>query len=225
MALLSRLAAFIAATVLLVPAAIAQARQPAPPNEFNSQYVLAAQPPRVGQPAPQFTATDSQGQSHSLSRYRGQYVVLEWHNQGCPYTRKHYVSGNMQDLQREWTAKGVAWFTVISSAPGEQGYVTHAQENAYLKRMHAEPTAVLMDSAGKLGRLYGAKTTPEMYVIDPEGMLIYEGAIDDRPTPDVSDIKGADNYVDDALSQSMSHQSIARPYTRPYGCSVKYRDD
>jgi peroxiredoxin len=211
MASLSPLAAFIVATALLVPAAIAQVRQPAPPDEFNSQYVLAAQAPRVGRPAPQFTAADPQGQSHSLSRYRGQYVVLEWHNQGCPYTRKHYVSGDMQDLQREWTAKGVAWFTVISSAPGEQGYVTNAQENAYLKRMHAEPTAVLMDPAGKLGRLYGAKTTPEMFVIDPEGTLIYEGAIDNRPTPDISDIKGADNYVDDALSKSMSRSRSPGP--------------
>jgi peroxiredoxin len=222
MASLSRLAGSLALAAFLIPAAMAQERQPAPPNEFNSQYVLAAEAPRVGQAAPQFTATDSQGQSHALSRYRGQYVVLEWHNQGCPYTRKHYVSGNMQDLQREWTAKGVVWFTVISSAPGEQGYVTDAQENAYLKRMHADPTAVLMDPAGKLGRLYDAKTTPEMYVIDPEGTLIYEGAIDDRPTPDLSDIKGADNYVDDALMESMSHKPVAVPYTRPYGCSVKY---
>ena len=107
----------------------------------------------VGAPAPEFTATDSHGQSHSLDQYRGKYVVLEWHNQGCPYTRKHYISGNMQSLQREWTAKGVIWFTVISSAPGQQGYVTDTQENAYLAQMHADPTAVLMDSEGKLGHL------------------------------------------------------------------------
>jgi peroxiredoxin len=128
-----------------------------------------AQAPRVGAPAPQFTATDSHGQSHALDQYRGKYVVLEWHNQGCPYTRKHYESGNMQALQKEWTAKGVVWFTVISSAPGEQGSVTNAEENAYVDRMHADPTAVLMDSNGKLGKLYDAKTTPEMYVIDPAG--------------------------------------------------------
>lgn len=176
----------------------------------------------VGSPAPQFTATDSSGQSHALSEYRGKYVVLEWHNQGCPYTRKHYISGNMQSLQKEWTAKGVVWFTVISSAPGEQGYVTDAQENEYLARMHADPTAVLMDPGGKLGRLYGARTTPEMYVIDPEGKLIYEGAIDNRPTPDISDIKGADNYVTDALSEAMAGKQVAVSYTRSYGCSVKY---
>lgn len=183
-----------------------------------------AQAPRVGAYAPAFTATDSHGQSHSLDEYHGKYVVLEWHNQGCPYTRKHYVSGNMQALQKEWTAKGVVWFTVISSAPGEQGYVTSAEENEYLARMHAGPTAVLMDPAGKLGRLYDAKTTPEMYVIDPQGRLIYEGAIDNRPTPDVDDIKGADNYLNDALTEAMAGRPVTHPYTRPYGCSVKYAD-
>ncbi len=137
----------------------------------------------VGSPAPEFTATDSHGQTHSLSEYRGKFVVLEWHNHDCPYTKKHYASGNMQSLQKEWTAKGVVWFTVISSAPGQQGYVTDAEENAYLEQMHAAPTAVLMDPEGKLGHLFSAKTTPEMYVIDPEGKLIYEGAIDDRLRP------------------------------------------
>ena len=176
----------------------------------------------VGSPAPAFTATDSHGQAHTLNQYRGKYVVLEWHNQGCPYTHKHYVSGNMQSLQKEWTAKGVVWFTVISSAPGKQGYVTDSEENAYLAEMHADPTAVLMDPEGKLGRLYGAKTTPEMYVIDPQGKLIYEGAIDDHPTPDVSDIKGADNYLNDALSEAMAGKPVAHAYRRPYGCSVKY---
>ncbi|MGA3033450.1 MAG: redoxin domain-containing protein [Terracidiphilus sp.] len=178
----------------------------------------------VGSPAPNFTATDSHGQSHSLDQYRGKYVVLEWHNQGCPYTKKHYVSGNMQSLQKEWTAKGVVWFTVISSAQGEQGYVTDAQENVYLAQMHADPTAVLMDSGGRLGHLYGAKTTPEMYVIDPNGKLVYEGAIDDRPTPDPSDIKGADNYLNDALTEAMAGKPVAKSYTRSYGCSVKYAD-
>jgi hypothetical protein len=179
---------------------------------------------RVGSQAPAFTATDSKGQTVSLDQLRGKYVVLEWHNQGCLFTRKHYVSGNMQALQKEWTAKGVEWFTVISSAPGTQGYVTASQENDYLARMHAAPTAALLDPDGKVGRLYNAKTTPEMYVIDPGGKLIYEGAIDNRPTPDVEDIKGADNYVSDALTEAMTGKSIATPYTRPYGCSVKYSD-
>jgi peroxiredoxin len=178
----------------------------------------------VGSPAPGFTATDSHGASHSLDQYRGKFVVLEWHNQGCPYTKKHYDSGNMQQLQKEWTGKGVVWFTVISSAHGEQGFVSDAQENAYLAQMHADPTAVLMDSDGRLGHLYGAKTTPEMYVIDPNGKLIYEGAIDDRPTPDTSDIKGADNYLSDALTAGMAGKPVLKSYTRPYGCSVKYAD-
>lgn len=183
-----------------------------------------AQEVRVGAPAPGFTASDSHGQAHTLAAYHGKYVVLEWHNQGCPYTKKHYVSGNMQALQKEWTAKGVVWFTVISSAPGKQGYLTDDEENAYLAHMHAAPTAVLMDAEGKLGHLYNAKTTPEMYVIDPEGKLIYEGAIDDRPTPDAADIKGADNYLSDALTAAMAGKPVAHPYTRSYGCSVKYAE-
>jgi hypothetical protein len=151
-------------------------------------------------------------------------VVLEWHNQGCPYTRKQYVSGNMQALQKEWTAKGVVWFTVISSAPGQQGYMTPEQENAYVAMVHAAPTAVLLDAQGKVGRLYDAKTTPQMVVIDPAGKLIYDGAIDDRPTPDPNDIRGANNYVTDALTEAMAGKPVATPDTRPYGCSVKYAE-
>lgn len=183
-----------------------------------------AQDARVGAPAPQFTATDSRGETETLAQYRGKYVVLEWHNQGCPYTRKHYVSGNMQTLQKEWTGKGVVWFTVISSAPGQQGYVTASEENDYVAKMHAAPTAVLLDPEGKLGRLYSARTTPQMIVIDPSGKLIYDGAIDNRPTPDTEDIKGADNYLNDALSEAMAGNPIAVSFTRPYGCSVKYPD-
>jgi len=185
---------------------------------------INAQEVRVGAPAPAFTATDSHGQTETLSQYRGKYVVLEWHNQGCPFTRKHYVSGNMQALQKEWTAKGVVWFTVISSAPGKQGYVTPSEENAYLEQMHAAPTAVLMDADGKIGRLYSAKTTPQMIVIDPGGKVIYDGAIDDRPTPDPGDVRGARNYVSDALTASMAGKPVETAFTRPYGCSVKYPD-
>ncbi|HEY1896197.1 MAG TPA: redoxin domain-containing protein [Terracidiphilus sp.] len=185
---------------------------------------VRAQAVRVGSPAPAFTATDSEGRTQTLNQYRGKYVVLEWHNQGCPYTRKHYVSGNMQNLQKEWTAKGVVWLTVISSPPGAQGYVTPSQENAYVTQMHAAPTAVLLDSDGKVGRLYNAKTTPQMFVIDPEGKVIYAGAIDDKPTTDTDDIRGADNYVTDALTEAMAGKPIATPYTRSYGCSVKYRN-
>ena len=179
---------------------------------------------RVGNQAPVFTAVDSRGRTVALDQFRGKYVVLEWHNQGCPYTRKHYVSGNMQALQKEWTAKGVVWFTVISSAPGSQGYVTPFQENQYLSQMHAAPTAVLMDSDARIARLYNAKTTPQMIVIDPSGKVIYDGAIDNRPTSDPEDIKGADNYVSDALTASLAGKPVNPAFTRPYGCAVKYAE-
>jgi peroxiredoxin len=179
---------------------------------------------RVGEPAPDFTATDSNGQVHKLSQYAGKFVVLEWHNRGCPYTQKHYDTGNMQRLQREWTARGVIWLTVISSAPGKQGYVTAAEENAFLKQVNAAPTAVLLDPTGALGHLYGAKTTPQMFIINPQGVLIYNGAIDDRPTTDVADIKNAKNYVSAALTEALAGKPVSDPATRPYGCSVKYPD-
>ena len=187
-------------------------------------FTATAQTVRVGDPAPDFKSTDSNGKAESLDAFRGKYVVLEWHNQGCPFTKKHYVSGNMQSLQKEWTAKGVVWFTVISSAPGQQGYVTASEENSYLTKMHAAPTAVLLDANGSVGKMYSAKTTPQMVVIDPAGKVIYDGAIDDRPTPDPEDIKGAKNYLNEALSAAMAGKAVPTPYTRPYGCSVKYAD-
>jgi len=179
---------------------------------------------KVGEPAPEFTATDSNGNVHKLSAYRGKFVVLEWTNRGCPYTQKHYNSGNMQRLQKEWTAKGVIWLTVASSAPGKQGYVTAAEENAYLKQVNAAPTAVLLDPTGQLGHLYDAKTTPHIFIINPQGTLIYNGAIDDRPTTDVSDVNGAKNYVTAALNEAMAGKPVAVATSRPYGCSVKYPD-
>ncbi len=185
-------------------------------------FTVSAFALRPGETAPGFTATDSNGVQHSLDTYRGKYVVLEWHNNGCPYTEKHYNSGNMQALQKKWTARGVVWFTVISSAPGKQGHVTATEENAYLKKVHAVPTAALLDPKGTLGRLYAAKATPEMYVIDPQGSLIYRGAIDDHPTADESDIEISNNYVDSALTAAMEGKAVADPVTRPYGCSVKY---
>jgi peroxiredoxin len=179
---------------------------------------------KTGEPAPGFTSVDSNGKQQSLSTYKGKFVVLEWHNQGCPYTKKHYESGNMQKLQKEWTAKGVVWLTVISSAQGTQGFVTPTQENEYLKTMNAVPTAVLMDPGGTLGHLYGAKTTPQMFIIDPSGTLIYNGAIDDHPTSDKSDIPNSKNYVTAALTEATSGKPVTEAVTRPYGCSVKYKD-
>ena len=177
---------------------------------------------RVGAAAPNFVGTDSNGKTHQLRDYQGKVVVLEWHNQGCPYTKKHYESGNMQRLQKEWTAKGVVWLTVISSAPGEQGYVTAAQENDYLKKMNSTPTAVLLDPTGVIGHQYEAKTTPHMYIVDAKGALVYEGGIDDKATSDPSDIPGATNFVAAALKEVAAGKAVSTPVTRPYGCSVKY---
>ncbi len=177
---------------------------------------------KIGAAAPDFTASASNGKSYRLADFRGKFVVLEWHNNGCPYTRKHYESGNMQRLQKEWTGRGVIWFTVISSAPGTQGYVTADQENAYMSRMHAEPTAALLDASGDLGHMYDAKTTPHMIVINPAGNIIYDGAIDDHPTSDQSDIANSKNFVNEALTEAMAGKPVDTPVTRPYGCSVKY---
>lgn len=186
---------------------------------------LSAWAVKVGDPAPDFTGTDSTGQSHKLSEYRGKYVVLEWTNNGCPFTRKHYTSGNMQNLQKQWTAKGVVWLTVLSSAPGEQGYMSASAENAYIAKVNADPTAALLDPTGAIGHEYDAKTTPDMYVIDPAGKLIYAGAIDDHATTDPGDIAHSKNYVSEALTEAMSGHQVAITYTRPYGCSVKYQGD
>jgi hypothetical protein len=179
---------------------------------------------KVGDSAPDFTATASNGKTFRLADYRGKYVVLEWHNNGCPYVGKHYRSGNMQRLQKEWTAKGVVWFTILSSAPGQQGYVTAGEENSYLAKMQAAPTAALLDPSGDIGHLYDAKTSPQMVVINPQGVVIYDGAIDDKPTTDLSDVPGATNYVSLALEQSMAGKQVQTSATRPYGCSVKYGD-
>jgi peroxiredoxin len=180
---------------------------------------------RVGEAAPDFTGTDSNGKTQKLSEYRGKFVVLEWTNNGCPYTQKHYESGNMQALQKEWTGKGVVWLTVLSSASGQQGYMTAAEENAYMAKVHASPTAAILDASGTIGHEYGAKTTPHMFIIDPSGKLIYDGAIDDHPSTDPGDIKSSKNYVSAALTEAMAGRQVATSYTRPYGCSVKYQGE
>jgi len=189
--------------------------------------VLCAVPPvlsaaKVGEAAPEFTGTASNGKTFHLSDYRGKFVVLEWHNNGCPFVGKQYNSGNMQRLQKQWTGQGVTWFTILSSAPGQQGYATATAENDYLAKMQAAPTAALLDPAGVIGHLYGAKTSPQMVVINPQGVVIYDGAIDNKPTTDLSDIPGATNYVSLALAQAMAGKPVETPATRPYGCSVKY---
>ena len=177
---------------------------------------------KVGDPAPDFTATASNGKTVRLADYRGKFVILEWHNNGCPYVGKHYNSGNMQRLQKQWTSQGVVWLTILSSAPGKQGYVTASEENDYLAKEQAAPTAALLDTTGEIGHLYDAKTSPQMVVINPQGVVIYSGAIDDKPTTDLQDVQGATNYVSLALEQAMAGKPVQTPATRPYGCSVKY---
>jgi peroxiredoxin len=184
---------------------------------------LAAGVPKTGAPAPEFTATDLQGHERRLSEFKGKFVVLEWHNQGCPFVAKHYNSGNMQRLQKDLTGQGAVWLTVISSATGKQGFVTPDEEKAYLTQTHASPTAVLLDPDGKLGRLYGAKTTPHMFVIDDHGTLVYAGAIDDRPSTDVADVDGAKNYVRAAYEEAKAGKPVSVSTTASYGCSVKYK--
>ena len=163
---------------------------------------------KVGAAAPDFTGMASTGKTFRLSDYRGKYVVLEWHNNGCPYVRKQYNSGNMQQLQKQWTSQGVVWFTILSSAPGKQGYATAQEENDYLAKMQAAPTAALLDPAGQIGHLYDAKTSPQMVVINPQGVVIYDGAIDDKPTTDLNDVPGATNYVSLALQQAMAGKQV-----------------
>lgn len=179
---------------------------------------------KVGEAAPDFTASASNGKTFHLADFRGKYVVLEWHNNGCPYVRKHYNSGNMQRLQKQWTGVGVVWFTILSSAPGKQGYMTAGEENDYLTKMQAAPTAALLDPSGQIGHLYDAKTSPRMVVISPQGVVLYDGAIDDKPTTDLDDVPGAKNYVSLALQQALAGKQVETTSTRPYGCSVKYQE-
>jgi len=190
-----------------------------------ASYASAAgETSKVGQPAPAFTATDLHGKQVALSDFKGKYVVLEWHNQGCPFVKKHYDSGNMQKLQKELTGKGAVWLTVISSAPGAQGYVTPEQETKYLADKQASPTDVLFDPEGTIGHAYGAKTTPHMYVIDDKGVLIYAGAIDDKPSTDPDDVGTAKNFVRAAYDEASAGKPVSTASTAPYGCGVKYKN-
>lgn len=182
----------------------------------------AADVAKVGAPAPAFTAIDLNGKSRSLSEFKGKYVVLEWHNQGCPFVKKHYSSGNMQKLQKELTGKGAVWLSIISSAPGKQGFVTPDEEKAYLAEQKAAPSEVLFDPEGTVGKAYGAKTTPHMYVIDDKGVLVYAGAIDDNPSSDAADAATAKNYVRAAFDEASAGKSVTTATTAPYGCGVKY---
>jgi len=176
----------------------------------------------VGQPAPGFSLPDTHGVTQNLSDYRGKIVVLEWMNHECPYVRKHYESGNMQALQKEATAQDVVWLSIVSSAPGEQGHVSAAEANEIIAQTGAVATARLLDPEGATGRLYGAKTTPHMFIVDQGGVLVYAGAIDDSPSSNPKTIHNATNYVQVALADLAAGKPVAQAVTRPYGCSVKY---
>jgi peroxiredoxin len=182
----------------------------------------AADSPPVGSNAPEFSATDSKGKTHSLTDYKGKYVVLEWFNPECPFVKKHYGSGNMQKLQQNFTSKGVTWLTIDSSAPGKEGSLKPDEANKAIADLKAHSTALLLDADGKVGRTYGAKNTPHMFIINPEGKIIYEGAIDSKPTPNPDDIPSSTNYVKVALDESMAGKQVTTPSSRPYGCSIKY---
>jgi len=178
----------------------------------------------IGKTAPDFTLPDSHGKSHSLSDYAGKIVVLEWLNHGCPFVQKHYESGNMQKLQKTYKEKGVVWFSIISSAPGKQGYCTPEQAVEITREKSAVPTAVLLDPEGTVGKSYGAKTTPHMFIISKEGILVYNGAIDDIRSTNIDDVNKAQNYIQMALDELLAGKDVSVKTSQPYGCSVKYKN-
>ncbi len=183
---------------------------------------LATAAATVGQPAPNFTATDTSGKAVSLSDFKGKHVVLEWVNPGCPFVVKHYSSGNMQGTQKEAVSKGVVWLAISSTAPEASDYKKPTDLAGWMKSQKAAATATLMDDDGKVGKAYGARTTPHMYIVNPGGTLVYAGAIDNKPTSNAADIPGATNHVKQALAESLAGKPVTTASTRPYGCSVKY---
>ena len=178
----------------------------------------------MGSAAPDFSLTDATGKSHELSEYKGKYVVLEWTNPGCPFVRKHYDSGNMPKLQAEYTKKGVVWLSIDSSAQGEQGYLEGDDAKKAAGGEYKAASELLLDHDGKVGHLYGATNTPDMFIIDPEGKVVYEGAIDSIASADKDDIAKATNYVATGLDEAMAGKPVAKASSKPYGCSVKYKD-
>jgi peroxiredoxin len=185
--------------------------------------VFAFDPPPVGSAAPDFSLTDAKGKPHSLSQYKGKYVVLEWFNPECPFVKKHYGSANMQKLQQEYTSKGVVWLTIDSNAPGTEGSLSTDGANKVIADWKTRQSALLLDPEGKAGRAFGAKNTPSMVIINPDGKIVYEGAIDSKATPNPADIPNSTNYIKAALDESLAGRPITSPTTKPYGCSVKYK--
>ncbi|HEX2120050.1 MAG TPA: thioredoxin family protein [Thermoanaerobaculia bacterium] len=191
--------------------------------EKTETFANALQEPALGSPAPALTLTDTRGKQVKLADFKGKHVVLEWVNFGCPFVKKHYGSGNMQATQKKAVDKGVVWLSVCSSAEGKQGHMAADDWNEEMADRKMASTAVLLDESGAVGKTYGAKTTPHMYVINPDGVLIYKGAIDDKPSTNKDDIPGARNHVLAALDEAMAGKPVSIASTRPYGCSVKYK--
>jgi len=175
-----------------------------------------------GETAPEFNLVDINGKAQKLSDYRGKYVVLEWFNSECPFVQKHYESGNMQALQAKYTQKGVVWLGINSTSPRHSNYRDPARSQAILKEWKSAPTAFVLDPDGKVGKQYGARTTPHMYVVDPNGSLVYAGGIDNKPSTSQRDIANARNHVAMALDESLGGKPVGTPSATPYGCSVKY---
>jgi peroxiredoxin len=173
-------------------------------------------------PAPGFTLTDTSGKAVKLADYHGKYVVLEWTNPECPFVRKHYTSGNMQGLQKEYGAKEVVWLAINSTNATSSEFKSPAQMSDWMKSQSAVPAATLIDSTSATGRAYGAKTTPHMFIVDPAGQLIYQGAIDDKRSANPADARTANNYVRAALTEALAGKPVSVARTTPYGCSVKY---
>ncbi len=211
--------AIIAAIILGAVAAIAAIAS----YRIRDTVPTSLKEPAIGSPAPALTLTDTRGKQHNLADYKGKYVVLEWVNLGCPFVKKHYESGNMQATQKKAVEKGVVWLSVCSSAKWKQGHLSAAGWNEEIADRKMASTAVLIDESGEVGRTYGAKTTPHMYVVNPEGILIYKGAIDDKPTTNKDTIPGARNHVLAALDESMAGKPVSMASTTSYGCSVKYK--
>lgn len=191
-------------------------------TEPASEVTVPLNPTGIGAPAPAFTATDSKGNSVSLSDYAGKIVILEWTNHQCPYVRKMYDTGMMQELQKNAAANNMVWLTVLSSTKGKQGYLDAAGANKQIANEKAAQTAYLLDADGALGRLYSAQVSPHMFIIDQNGVLVYNGAIDDQPSVNHSTVKTANNYVKAALADLQSGQPVKIATSKPYGCGVKY---
>lgn len=209
----------MASAMVLALGACQQAEAPVPAADSTATSVAAVAGP--GDMAPDFTLVNAEGEQVSLASFKGKTVVLEWTNEGCPYVKKHYT-GAMQALQKQAADDGVVWLTIISSSPATQGYVEGEEARAWKSKFSANFTHLLLDPTGEVGKLYDAKTTPDMRIIDAEGRLIFVGGIDDKPTSKVEDLEGANNYVQAALADHKAGRPVATAFAQPYGCAIKY---